>query len=281
MRALIEHRRTYYCASTVFSLSAVNFSAINDPASKRDVYIRTFGKTGALTHANIYLFKTFAEAYAVTSSPSKTADGVIAYAEDVTLDGSAQTISVTNYAAVAPDMTGTTLTINGAGTSTAWGALHCYSSAPGPLVAAEIDYLLGQRMSAGQSLYGFVSGNIVKGPDGLVIESTAPSVLITIAEETDLVAEMGYYAVGVNFSVIVGSRGFQSKGETNYDNVQNYAGAIRSLLGDEYNTLNNVCSEVVIGSAEGPSLIAGQDEAIYVAARVNGHARFPVLQSDR
>lgn len=288
MRLLFRHTRTWTTTTTIFDIVGIgpNFSLLTAEGSKRDMYIRVSNDIFTVSQINVYLTKTLAEGLAIPhgmlTSDQKTTYGVIGYAEGVNHGSGNVEVTITNHAAVAPDVSGLKIQyVNGAGSANAWDALYGYSAALGPLVADEIDYLMGTRMDAGESLYGFSAARVLKGPDGIVLESAGPNALVTIAEDTDAVAEMGYYALGVDFTVLVGCRGIYNKGEDNYADVMIYAGAIRSLLGDEYNTLNGICSEVVIASIEGPSLVAGADEAVYVAARVNGHARFPVLQSDR
>lgn len=288
MRLLYRYPRTWYTTTAIFDIvgRGLDFSTLTAEGSRRDMYVRVSNDTTVAAKINIYLTKTRAEALAIPraklTSDERTDYGVIGYAENVTHGSGNVDVTITNHAAVAPDVSGLhILYVNGVGSANAWNALYGYTASLGPLVAGEIDYLLSTRMDAGESLYGFSSARVVNGPDGIVIESASPNVLVTIAEETDAVAEMGYYSLGVDFTVLIGSRGLYNKGQDNYADVMEYAGSIRSLLGDEYNTLNGVCAEVVISSVEGPSLIAGADEAVYVGARVNGHARFPVLQSDR
>jgi hypothetical protein len=287
MRVLFRHTRTWTVSTSIFDISGGPvFSTLTAEGSRRDMYIRVSNDTFTTSQINVYLTKTLTEALAIPrgmlSAGNKTAYGVIGYAEAVDFGTGNVSLTITNHAAVAPDVSGLVIRwCTGTGQVGAWNALYGYTAAPAPLVADEIDYLMGTRMDAGESLYGFSAARVLKGPDGVMLQSATPHAVVTIAEDADAVACAGFYAMGVNFTVLVAARDLYNKGEDNYSSVMTYAGAIRSLLGDEYNTLNGICSEVVIGSIEGPSLLGGGDEPVYVAARVNGRANFPLLQSDR
>jgi hypothetical protein len=262
----------------------VRFDLLSVATNKRDVFIRALQRPADANHVetNFYVVKTLSEALAIDDvvlDADFTTTGLIAYKEDVVMGGAPATISMTNHAANAPDMTGMKLEINGSGDSSDWDGLWGYSAGLSQLVLDEIENILGDYMGSGQSLEPFIAARVVKGPEDLVVMGMAPQIIAAVSDEPETFRQAGDFAADVNFSIIVGDRGMKNKGETNYLNVMGYGGAIRSILGDENITLNGVTVETVISSVEGPVLIEGEGEP-YVAAKVNGVCHFPVLESD-
>lgn len=252
--------------------------------NRRDLYFRAMDRTG-IEVPSIYAFKTLAAASATFAAlpltdALKTAAGVVGYVEGMTLTGNPQTITFTNHTPVTPDVTTLRARINGAGELTSWDGVWAYTSSPATMVLDEIDYVLSQYMGSGQALEGFSSARLLKGPEGRQVVSGAPNIIAAIADEPEIERQAGSFATSAMFTLIVGSRGIYNKSEDSYCDVMTYAGNVRSILADENITLNGVTSETVIGSVEGPTLIEGEKEP-YVAARINGLCRFPVLYSDK
>ncbi len=284
MRALIRHTRTFSCTSTVFVVNSILLKDMTTATNRRDLYFRAMDRTGVEV-PSIYAFKTLTAASATFAAlpltdALKTAAGVVGYVEGMTLSGNTQTETFTNHIPVTPDVTTLRARINGAGDLATWDGVWAYTSSPAAMVLDEIDYILRQYMASGQALEGFSSARLVKGPDGMQLVSSAPHIIAAIADEPEIERQAGYFATSAMFTIIVGSRGIYNKGEDNYCDVMTYAGNVRSILADENIQLNGVTCETVIGSVEGPTLIEGETEP-YVAARVNGLCRFPVLYSDK
>lgn len=293
MRLLAEHTRTYSVAHSKFVCTKVDLSTFTYPASKRDLYLRAFQDPAQAGHtgAHIYAFKDLDHAlnFPGTSgfpytSTARTTWGVVAYAEDQTLTGSSQSITLTDNAGVSPDVTGLAVTVNGAGdASTAWNAVYAYTASPSSLVLGEIVYLLGQRMSAGQILEDFEPAWIVQGPEDLAITSAAPNVVAAISGEAEAVHTNDAYALTVEFAILVGCASLEA---AHYTVPMRCAGSVRSLLMDEEYDLNLGVTdpvahvEVVIGEVIGPQPVEGE-AAIYLAARLNGRVTFPLLRTDR
>lgn len=293
MRLLFEHARTYSVAHTKFVMTGTSQASLTYVASKRDLFFRAFQDPAQSGHTNahIYAFRSLDEAVnfpGTTSFPytstALTTWGVVAYKEDQALTGSSQTVTLTNNAGVSPDVTGLTVTINGSGDAvTAWNAVYGYTASPAVVVLEEIAYLVGQRMNEGQILGGFTNAHIRQWPENLSIASEAPDVVASIAGETGAVQLNGRFALGVDFVLLIGSRGLEDR---TYRDVMRYAGSVRSLLADEEWDLNLGVSdpvahaEVVIGEVTGPMAVEGEQEP-YLAARIAGRVTFPVLYSDR
>lgn len=287
MRALFNQPRTYTApATSVFDLCEVQLKEMDDTDNIRDVYVRALQRPNDQSETDMYLYlvKTRAEADAITDKLADgaaiTSAGVIAYIEDQALSGSRQTLTLTNNADVDPDFTGVKVIVNGAGDSSDWDTTHGYVASMSEAISDEIEYTLGLYMGDGQALDGFHKASIVKGPEDLLVLSKAKKIVGAIADEEEAERVAGYFALRVNFTVVVGDAGIYNRGETNYQNVLKFSGAIRSILGDERITLNGLCDEVVISDVVGPEPVMGDNEA-YVAAKINGFARVPLMFSDR
>ena len=286
MRARIEHKRTWYVDShSDFVLDDVAMSLVT-AANRRDIFLRCLQRPAHASKTNtcIYACNTFAKALAITTvladSDARTAAGVSAWTESLVLDGTRQFGALANQAGVTPDLTGLKLWTNGAADAAAdWDALYCYTADPASVVLTEIESILEEYMSSGQALDGFSTARVEIGPEELVLVSKAPLIIAAIADSPDVEHAAGEFGCDVNFSVIVGSRGLASKGSKNYKEVLAYAGAVRSILGDERITLNGVTVETVISNVGGPTPVFG-DEEPYLASVVSGKCRFPSMDSD-
>ena len=282
MRARIRHTRTFSVGQHTFTLDRMRYDMLDEATNKRTLHAHAFGRDGGITNI-LYLFGTLTEALvAITNSYSaaeKTAAGVMAYCEGFDMQGNPQTLLITDHAAVLPDLSGLKIEINGTNSADDWDGIWQYVDSPASSVLQEIESVLGNYMGSGQSLDGFTAARIVKGPEELLIMGRAPSIIAAIADESEAVRQAGDFALDVFFSVLVGDRGMKNRGEDVYLDVMGYAGSVRSILGDENITLNGVTVETVILSVEGPGLIAGEGEP-YLASKVNGVCKFPVLNSD-
>lgn len=282
MRVLIEHTRTYSVADSIMTLLVVNVDEITTATNKRSVFIHAFGRDGGVTNY-VYVFGTMAGALtAITNSMSdaeKTAAGVMAYTDDWTPSGNPQSLMLTNHAGVPPDLTGLRLQVNGSGDSTDYDGVWFYMDSPEAAVLAEIESVLESYMGSGQALAGFSTARVLVGPEELTIASAAPLALIAMVDSPETVRQAGKFALEVNWTVIVGARGVTNAGSDAYMEVLGYAGAVRSILGDENITLNGVTIETVIGNIAGPRPVFGIEEP-YLASAVSGKCRFPSLDSD-
>lgn len=284
MRHVFPRRWLTEAGASQFKLLAVDLSSVSE-TSRRDLWFRTI-RDGDAPQTDIYATKTYDEAVAIAdiledSIAARQAAGVAAYSLDITVDGTRNSITLTNQVGLPPSLSDLGITYEGAAAGGSWNATFGYTASPEQAVTEEIDYILQQYMSAGQSLEDFTSARIIRGPDELQVLSIAPNIVASIAGSEDAETAAGRHGINVRGTVIVACRNLTSKGEAAYDNALKYAGAVRSILGDEKKTLNGLTPEVVIGAVEGPELIAGPDEPGYMGARVTYLARFPDMMPDR
>lgn len=283
MRYCFEHKRTFSCAHSKFEIlcGGLDMSALTTAANRRDVYMRTLFRVAS--NPVMYVTKTLAEAVAITGeltdAAARTAAGVVAYQENFTLDGTTRTFTLTDNAAVAPDLEGLVIQYTGSGDAGLWDAIWGYSAAPAEVLLDELLEVLGERTGTGQALDGYSTARMTKGPEGLEVMSQDQDIVAGVATEDDDEAAAGTFALRIPFVLAVGSIGSDAGGPVNYSRLLRDAGQIRSIIYDEVRTLNGLCNETVVGSITGPERAEGEDEP-YTVAKIEGHWRIFTMQSD-
>ena len=283
MRNLYRYTRTYSAARSIFDISSVDMSSLTTDANRRDVFVRAMYRESSGSN-NAYLTGTLADADAITgeltTDAAKTDAGVIGYHENFTLDSTSRTLTYTDHSAVAPNMAGLSIGYSGAGDTSDWDAVYGYDAAPEAVILEEIEYLLRQRMSAGQALYGYDSAAVQKAPAGVHILSRSPNIVAAMVEVEDAEASHIQHGLVVGITLTVGMLGTDVGGPAAYQELMRDAGQVRSIIFDEHRRLSGIVDEMKYMTTEGPKQVEGEEEP-YLATSVIGRARLFALDADR
>jgi hypothetical protein len=234
MRALFQDRVYSSVSASVVWLQQVNLPA---NTSRRDLWFR-FNKSGADIVA--YAYNTRALAITNPLSASYTAS------KTITVSASEQTVTMTNNAAVAPNVAG--LTIRGIFTSSlsSTDSVWHYTAAPDLIVCDDIVTLLGSMTGDGQSLDDFDADlGIARGnpaPFGEQAIKTEPFIgVYSMPREYEgsqgLSDHVSYPIIVRMLLCKIDPQNLMAIYQNAWALARKYQAAIETILGDEYRIL--------------------------------------------